>query len=133
MKPLNRSERNHTFLRFLLLFLVTVALIVTVVLLSVEVPVRESEQLRSKMFDMKKEKDLSDSFSVVMRQAVDELKKFDPEKGDASATSYQVQKRIDRMYEILKEIPNGENSIYDLMIQNISDLNKAKKIINSRK
>jgi predicted lactoylglutathione lyase len=133
MKPLNRSERNHTFLRFLLLFLVTVALIVTVVLLSVEVPVKESEQLRSQMFDTKKEKDLSDSLSVVMRQAVDELKKFDPEKGDASATSYQVQMRIDRMYEILKRIPNGENSIYDLMIQNISDLNKAKKIINSRK
>jgi uncharacterized protein (UPF0333 family) len=56
MQPSNRSERNNAFLGFLLLFLITIAAIIAVMIFSIEVPCRESEQLRKKMFVMQSEK-----------------------------------------------------------------------------
>ena len=125
MKPLNRLERNNAFLGFLLLFLITIAVIMAVIFNSIEVPYRESDQLRKKIFTMQSEKELSDSFNVAMKEAMNELAKFDG-KGNAQAINYSVQLRINKMKKLIEDIPDADNSIYGSVIQNIGDLNESK-------
>lgn len=127
MQPLNRIERNNSFLGFLLLFLITIAVIIAVIFNSIEVPFKESEQLRRKITDMQTEKELSDSFNVAMKEAINELATFDG-KGNspAEAINRKVQLRIIKMQHLVENIPDADNSIYSSVIQNISDLNEAK-------
>ena len=130
MKPLNRAERNNTFLGFLLLFLITICIVITVVFFSIKVPFSENERLRSKVLVMQHENDLSDSFKVAMNETMNELTKFDLKDKSAIVTYRSVQLKIDKMGRIVKKMSdeksNDEKSIYDLVIQNIADLNDAK-------
>ncbi|HEY0058091.1 MAG TPA: type VI secretion system TssO [Flavisolibacter sp.] len=133
MKPLNRAERNNAFLRFLLLFCITIALIITVLFFSIEVPLKESAKLRKTMFSMRTEKELSDSFNLVMKEAMVEIGRFEANKqqGVSPEATYQnVLYKIRRMNAIALSITNEENSIYALVVQNISDLNEAKKTLS---
>ena len=126
MKPLNQTERNKAFYRFLFFFLFTIGLIVTVVFLSIQVPLREGDKIRKEMEALQSEKAITESFSVAMKEAISELDKFDPNKESPWATKQRVDFRIDRMNQLLKSIPNSETSIYALMVRNIHDLNEAK-------
>jgi hypothetical protein len=126
MKPLNQTERNKAFYRFLFFFLVTIGLIVAVVFFSIEVPFREGDKIRKEMLALQNERSINDSFSVAMKEAITELDKFDKKKESPGATKLRVEFRIDKMNQLLKSIPNGENSIYALMVRNIQDLNETK-------
>jgi hypothetical protein len=133
MKPLNQTERNKAFYRFLFFFLVTIGLIVAVVFFSIEVPFREGDKIRKEMLALQNERAVNDSFSVTMKEAIAEMDKFDPAKEPLSATKRRVEIRIDKMNQLLKSIPNGENSIYALMVRNIQDLNETKAQLTALK
>ncbi len=134
MQPLNRAERNSAFLGFLLLFLITIAVIVAALVFSIQVPCRESEQLRGKIFIMQKEKELSDSFNVAMKKAMVELNTFDIKKEPkepVGVIKQRVQYQIDEMNKWIKHIPSGNTSIYPLVVQNVAELNDAKAKIRN--
>lgn len=129
MKPLNRAERNNAFLSFLLLFLITISIIIAVIFFSVEVPVRQTEQLKSQMLQMQSEKELSDSFTDAMKEAVDELNKFEvknEKKIPAAAIQQSVEFKINKMNHLIGDMPKGDTSIYALVVQSLRDLNEAK-------
>lgn len=129
MKPLNREERSNAFLSFLLLFLITIGIIIAVIFFSIEVPFRHNEQLQSRMSIMQSEKELSDSFTVAMKEAVDELNKFDVQdekKTPAAAIHQLVEFKIKKMYNLIGDVPKGDTSIYALVVQSLRDLNEAK-------
>jgi hypothetical protein len=130
MKPLNRAERNNAFFGFLLLFFITIGIVVTVVFLSIKETFRDNQQLRRKMSDIKKEKELSESFRVEMDGALNELKKFDLHEKPISVIQSTVEVKIQKMSRIVRNMPDDnyqdEKSMYNLMIQNIEDLSKAK-------
>jgi hypothetical protein len=131
MKPLNREERNRAFYRFLLFFLITVGLIVTVVFFSIDIPIREGRQIRKQMFAMQNERAVTDSFNTAMKEAVKELEKFNLKAESPTAIRQRVEFRANEMDQLLKSIPNGENSVYALMIRNIRDLSEAKAKLSS--
>ena len=135
MKPLNREERSNAFLSFLLLFLITIGIIIGVIFFSIEVPLRQTEQLQRQMSVMKSEKELSDSFTVVMKEAMNELNKFevqDEKKIPAAAISEKVELKIKKMNNLIGEVPNGDTSIYALVVQSLRDLNQAKTRIKTQ-
>lgn len=135
MKPLNQVERNNAFLGFLLFFFVTIGVIITVIFFSIEVPIRENEQLRSRMLTLQSEKAFADSFAVAMKDAVNELKKFDvkEEKQEpAEATQRRVQLKINKMQKLVEGLPEAENSIYTLMVESLANLNNAKTYLKSQ-
>jgi hypothetical protein len=61
-----------------------------------------------------------------MKEAMIELQKFDGKGGDAEAINFMVQRKINKMQRLTENIPDVDNSIYGLVIQNISDLNDAR-------
>lgn len=64
MQPLNRAERSNAFFRFLLLFLITVAMVVAVVFFSTQVPWKENDKLRQTISRLKDEKTGSETFNT---------------------------------------------------------------------
>ena len=134
MKPLNRAERNNTFLAFLFLFLITIGIVITVVFFSLKVQFDENDRLRSRMLIMQNKMNLSDSFRVAMNIAMNELTRYET-KDPAIVTKLRVEGKIEEMKRIIKVMPEGksnkEQSIYDLFIQNIADLNVAKARIKN--
>jgi hypothetical protein len=126
MKPLNRAERNSAFLRFLLLFLVTIAVMVTVIFFSFEVPVRENEQLRQTILAIQKEKALTAPFNVAMKVAMEELYNYNQAIDNPTAKKLRVKLKIKEMEDLLGQIPPDESNLYNLIVQNLTDLNEAK-------
>lgn len=127
MKPLNRIERTHAFLRFLLLFLITVGVIVAVVFFSIEVPWKENDQLRQRMTRIKEEADAAEAFNTTVRETVDELNKFETRQDQPPLfIRQQVNVFIEKLNRQLKGLPNGENSVNALIVQSLNALNQAK-------
>jgi hypothetical protein len=67
MKPKNLKERRKTFLRFLLLFLLTVASILTAVYFNFRVPKKENKLLKTKVRIVKKEMEYQNNFFKEMK------------------------------------------------------------------
>jgi hypothetical protein len=135
MKPINRAERNNAFLGFLLLFLTTIGIVLTTVFFSIKVPFQENELLRSKLKVIQIEKNLSDSFRVEMDRTLNELAKFDSKKGSATTTNRNVELQIKKMGRLVNNrsnlISEEDKIIYELVLQNLADLNDAKMRIRN--
>ena len=132
MNPLNRSERNGAFWRFLLLFLITIVLVVTVFYFSGLVTLRENRDLRERVAEMQSNKLWSASFTRIMQEAMDELSTFETSSGLAPAKYQKVQFKVKEMYQMINAIPDGKNTIYALIVRNIQDLNDAKMAISHK-
>lgn len=129
MTPLNRAERDNAFVAFLILFSITIGIIIIVVFFSIKVPFQENERLRNRLLVMQNEENVADSFKVAMNVVLNELTKFDLKKEPAIVTMRSVQIKIDKMGKLIKKMPersNEEKSIYELVMQNLADLNDAK-------
>ena len=63
MKPKNLKERNKSFLKFLLLFVVTVLTVVAAVFFTYRVPVEENKVLKHQSFAFNEELKFQDIFS----------------------------------------------------------------------
>lgn len=127
MKPLNRIERTNAFLRFLLLFIITVGLIVSVVLFSIQVPWKENDRLRRQMLTLQSDKELSESFAKDVRETQLVLAKYENQDAIPAATHESVNNQLNKLRGRIKQLPNGEASLYDLVIVSLSELNDAKK------
>ena len=143
MIPLNRAERNNAFLGFLLLFLITIGIVIMVFFFSIEVPFTENNRLRSRVAVMQREQNLSDTFRVIMDVVQNELA-FDLKKDNVELTHRNVelthssvQLKLLKMGEIIKKMSDEksteEKSIYEMVIQNLADLNDAKLEISNLK
>ncbi|RYZ30803.1 MAG: hypothetical protein EOO10_01485 [Chitinophagaceae bacterium] len=126
MKPQNKTERSRAFMRFLLLFIVTISLVVVAIFYSIEVPQAENEKLRHKLAALQKESESTANFNELLEEAMDELNKLSIPTESAVAVNQRVQLKIIAMEKLLRQIPNSENSIYHLTIRNMSELNQAK-------
>lgn len=131
MQPLNRAERTAAFWRFLLLFVITIAVVVMATFFSFQVPLRENKALREKMAEIENERTLSDRFTAKARETMTELAKYETAEVSPSAAFVSVGFRIVDLNRLLNAIPNSENSIYALALRNIDDLNNTKKQLRS--
>ena len=88
MKPLNIQERQKAFQRFLLFFILTVAVIVTAIFFGVKIPYAENEKLQEQLSIVDKENRFREDFSRAMAEAQSLLDtvNMDP-VGDAAAVS----------------------------------------------
>jgi hypothetical protein len=127
MKPLNSAERTNAFLRFLLLFLITVGLIVTVVFFSVQVPWKENDQMRKQVLLLQDEKRLSESFAKDVRETQLALEKYADPITSSAITQERVNNQLNTLRSKMRQMPSGESALYELVVVSLSDLNDAKK------
>lgn len=66
MQPKNQAERRKAFLNFLFVFIICIAVIITTVFFSIQVPFKRNDQLEKQMNGVEKEKDFSKRFTTQM-------------------------------------------------------------------
>ncbi len=127
MKPKNVKERRNSFLKFLLLFLVTVATIVTAIFFTFKVPTKENDLLKGEAKRIKKEVEFQNNFSDEMnnvKRMIDSLNK------PGTNIPLQTSSINNKLVDMHKMIPTKDSTYRYDMYQNIvktySDLQEAK-------
>lgn len=132
MKPINTAERQNAFWRFLLFFIITMAVIITAVLFSVQMPMRQNEQLRTQMLAIEKERNLTDSFNVKMMETMQFLEEVNKQPGNDIIYEPRIKTNLMTMTGMtlgLDTTVNRLNSIYMNIVRALDGLQFAKEQI----
>ncbi|MFD0992974.1 type VI secretion system TssO [Tenacibaculum geojense] len=108
MKPKNTKERRNSFIKFLLLFLLTTATIVTAVFFTFKVPVKENNILKTQAKNFDKEIQFQSEFSNRMRNIKKLVDSLDVPGQNVQYINQLIGKDL---AELQKSIPN-KNSAY---------------------
>jgi hypothetical protein len=100
MEPLNKETRRKGFTSFLLLFLVTIALVVALVFFSVQVPFRDNEKLRKEVVKFDKEKMQAARFSSSLKEAMDLNEKINQSGDNSGILDAEITKKVNEMYTL---------------------------------
>ncbi len=127
MQPLNKAERSKAFLNFILLFLLCIAIIVTTVFFSVQVPFRQNDQLRTEMGTVTTDRQFANNFSAelaVITAMLDSIntKSLKPELLDAN-----ISERLKKLNVMADNDAVTNKPMYQNIVLNLADLQSAKK------
>jgi len=112
MKPKNTKERRKSFFRFLLLFLVTIATILTATYFNFKVPKEENAILKSKVNRVDQEMKFQETFFKEMRKV---KKMIDSLSVPGSNFSYQKVQISEKLVDLQKAIPTKDSTYrYDM-------------------
>lgn len=112
MKPKNIKERRNSFLKFLLLFLVTTATVVTAVFFTFKIPVKENSMLKGQAKVFSKEMKFQDSFFDRMKKVKGLIDSLDVPGQNVSYLNSLISKDL---VELQKSIPRKDSTFkYDM-------------------
>ena len=127
MKPKNLKERRNRFLKFILLFLLTVSTIVALVFFNFRIPKKENNLLKTQAKAIKKEMAFQNEFTKKMkslRNMIDSL--------DIPGQNISFQKSLinSKLVELQKTIPTKDSTyrydMYTSIVKLHSDFVEAK-------
>jgi hypothetical protein len=128
MEPKNKAERKKTFYSFLLLFLLSTAIIVLLAFSSTRVPVKVNSLLQKQVEVSDHEREFSINFLSQMTGIVSLL---DTINATASSNADQIDGQISlgvQKLTILIDMDSVQNKeLYRSVVLNLSDLQRAKK------
>tara|TARA_R110000751_G_scaffold305198_1_gene421410 strand:- start:55385 stop:55894 length:510 start_codon:yes stop_codon:yes gene_type:complete len=119
MKPKNTKDRRNSFLKFLLLFLLTTGTIITAIFFNFKVPAKENALLKEQSKMVKKEMDFQSKFSKEMFE-VKSL--FDSLEVAGSNRTFNNSLISSKLVEMQKSIPTKDSTFRYDMYTRIVDL-----------
>lgn len=126
MKPLNKEDRSKAFLNFLLLFIITIAIIITTIFFSVQVPFKQNDQLLKQMNAIHDERMILDSFSRRMEETMSLLNNVNTVPGNEIFTENTITDNLTQMSKMVADSIPGK-SLYTNIIYNLFALQQSKK------
>lgn len=127
MQPINTDERRNTFLRFLLLFLVSVVIITTTVFFSIQVPFKQNDQLRKDMTLVEKEHEFSNKFINEMAGINAMLDTINTKASRPDLLDGAITENIKRLNIMVDADSIYNKALYKNVVITLSDLSAAKK------
>ena len=132
MKPKNSKERSSSFLKFLALFIVTMAMILVAVFFNFQIPEKENKLLREQADVFDQEMEYQSEFFAEMQSLKQMIDSLDV---PGQNTSYQNSLISTQIVDLQKNIPpKGSSHIYDMhmaIIQLYVELQTATDKLNS--
>ncbi len=124
---LNTQDRNQAFLKFLLLFLVTVVLVVLAVYFDYRLPVRENKVLLDEVNVQRQEDIDQGKFASKMQECMVLLDSMDK----AGVNSTQIELQLNGKLTDLNVLQLKENTAYGIIdkavVERLSELQQRKK------
>jgi ribosomal protein L16 Arg81 hydroxylase len=129
MNPHNEVERGKAFRTFLLFFTVTIAVIITAVFFSIQVPFSENDRLREENKKVLAQRNFSEDFVKLMQNTtmlLDSVNK--PSTTSTEAVDAEINNNIAMMDKSVKEDSSVmDKSLYQNVGYTFSELRRAKK------
>ena len=128
MKPLNQNTRNDLYLKFLLFFFLTSALVVLAIFVDVQLPTQENKILKAKYAQINKELEFQSGFT----KKVNEVRSIlDSINNSGQNVMYLEQLASTKLAGMKESIPVEDSikqkALYDYMIQTLIALQNSKK------
>lgn len=112
MKPKNHKERQSGFLKFLLLFVVTVTMVVIAVFFNYKIPSKENSLLKTQAKAIDQEMQFQNEFSEKMLQVKELINSLDTKGQNFSYQNSLISKEL---VELQKKIPTKDSTYrYDM-------------------
>ncbi|HMP91506.1 MAG TPA: type VI secretion system TssO [Phnomibacter sp.] len=127
MQPLNKEERQKAFGSFLVLFIVTIALVVLMVFFSVQVPFKQNEQLRDRIAQMDKDKNQTAVFVLKMNETMNLLREVDKADVSSEMVEIKIEQKVGELYSMAGADSSIMKSMYSNVVEVMSNLLAAKK------
>jgi hypothetical protein len=127
MKSINRAARQRAFLKFLMFFVVTFALILITIIFSAQVPLKENKKLKDEQLAMDNEKDFLASFENNVQQTINLLNALDTLKNYA-ATDVAIDTKIKDLYAQIQDKKDtiSVKNLCILILDNLSNYHLVK-------
>lgn len=127
MQPLNKEQRSKAFFTFLLLFVLTTGIIVTVIFFSIQVPFKQNNLLANQMTEVQKEKEFSQSFFVQMSDINGMLDTINTKSSRPELLDGNITEAIKDLNSKANSDSTGNKNLYTNVVQILADLQSTKK------
>lgn len=129
MQPVNKKERSKAFWKFFFLFLLCIVLIGATLFMSILVPFKQNDQMRSQISEYQKDRQFADEFTNKMSTIAQKLDSinFNPTKADLMDS--EISGRIDDLYSRVERDSLPNKPFYRNVVLLLRDLRLAKQQI----
>ncbi|MBK8521000.1 MAG: type VI secretion system TssO [Ferruginibacter sp.] len=127
MQPKNNTIRKKTFINFLLLFLLCVAIITTTIFFSFQAPLKQNNQLLKDSRSYIKDKEFSRAFMSEMSNIAGMLDTINTKAGKPELLDGNITEGIKKLNAKIAEESVNDKEFYNSMVFLLSDIQSAKK------
>jgi hypothetical protein len=133
MKPLNQAERRSAFLKFLLFFIITIAVIVTTVFFSIQVPFAENKKMKNDIADYQNQQKFMMQFSGKLTDLQTLIDTLQTPNLQTDLIENKITLAIGDLQAFKEKTMPGNDNIYAKMIDALSKLKSANiSLVNLR-
>jgi hypothetical protein len=133
MKPLNHVERKNAFFKFLLFFVITVAVIVTTVFYSMQVPFEENRKMSDKIATLQNEQKFMMQFSGKLTDLQTLIDTLQTPNIQTDLIESKITLAIGDLQAFKEKVIPGNDNIYAKMIDALSKLKSSNiSLVNLR-
>lgn len=126
MQPINKSQRAKAFLNFFLLFILSIAIIITTVFFSMRVPFKQNDELRKQISIVQRDRVFSANFLTEMSGIVAMLDTVN-NTSKADFLDNEISQNISKLSSKVNDDPVYDKNLYMSIVQNLVDFQLAKK------
>lgn len=127
MKPLNVQDRQRAFQRFLLFFILTIAVIITAVFFGLRIPYAENEKLQEQLAIVDKENHFRNDFSLAMSEAQSLLDTVNMDPQKSGLLDGRITQKIQEMDAMLAKNDVTSKGLYSQVIKSLNSMQSDKR------
>src|SRR5687768_18381818 len=127
----NSAERRRAFLRFLLFYIITTALIVGAAFFGIYVPFKQNQQLQDQLNVVQREKEFDKQFFTLMQETKSLLDTVNSAGPSIDVIEGRIAQKIQEMDAILNKDSISGKRIYSQVVQYFTDAKNDKKTLRS--
>ncbi|MBC7829328.1 MAG: hypothetical protein H7122_16385 [Chitinophagaceae bacterium] len=131
MKPKNSPERKKAFIRFVIFYLISTALIITAIFFGLQVPFKENKQLQSQLDVVYKERDFDRKLFNLMSETRKMLDTVNSAGTKTEVVEGRINQNILQMDAMLNKDSIAGKKIYSELVLIFNDAKNDKKLIRA--
>lgn len=127
MRPINTQERRKSFQRFLLFFVITVAIMATTLFFGIRIPYAENDKLREQLTQMENENRFRDNFSLGMAETTGLLDTVNLDAAKSGLIDGRITQKLQDLDAMVNKQELTSKTIYTQVIKLLGDAQSDKK------
>ncbi len=127
MKPINAQERRKTFQRFLLFFILTMAVIMATIFFGIRIPYKENSKLQEQLAMAEKENQFRNDFARSMAETQSLLDTVNLDAAKSGLIDGRITQKIQEMDALLNKNEVGSKNLYSQIIKSMNNTQSDKK------
>ena len=131
MKPKNSAERSKVFTRFIIFYIISIAIILVAVYFGVRVPVRQNKQLQAQLDVAQQESDFDRRFFGLMSETKHLLDTVNMSGPQTDVVEGRITQKIQEMDAMINQDSIRGKRIYSQVVQYFTDAKNDKKMIRA--